>query len=82
MRPSHEFALRALGVIPPHPEQRQPQAPAETPRDAQGRFITPPGLSLRGGDTPPPPAPRTPDTIMQDHNRLLAALLGPVDLGG
>ena len=83
MKPSHEFALRALGIISPHPEQGQPQAPAGRHRDLEtGRFIAPPGVTLNGGyQTPPPPPPRTPETIVQEHNRLIAELLGPTDLG-
>jgi hypothetical protein len=75
---AHQHAvLTALGAL--HPPQGTPQV-VSPHRDPQtGRFAPPPGFTLNGGyHAPPPPPPGDP---VAEHNRFLAELIGPTDLG-
>jgi len=76
------LALRAMGVL--GEQAHAPHHSAAQTRTPSGRFAHPGhslGVTLNGGPVaPPPPARRTPDQAVRDHDRFLAELIGP-DLG-
>ena len=69
----------ALGWIDTNPSAAAPVP--RIPRDVHGRFVAVGPATMNGGYQPPPATRPSRDDAIAAHNRLIAELIGPRDLG-